>query len=125
MDKIIIKDLLLRGIVGINPDERVKRQDILINMVLYTDIRPAAQTDNIEDATNYKSITKRVIEHVESASDYLVEKLVSDVARIVLTEFEGIQRVKVRVEKPTALRFTKSVGVEIERSVEDFLGDQG
>lgn len=125
MDKIIIKDLLLRGIVGINPDERVKRQDILINMVLYTDIRRAAQTDHIEDAANYKSITKRVIEHVESSSDYLVEKLVSDVARIVLTEFEGIERVKVRVEKPTALRFARSVGVEIERTPEDYAGDHG
>lgn len=125
MDKIIIKDLLLRGIVGINPDERVKRQDILINMVLYTNIRRAAQTDDIEDAANYKSITKRVIEHVESSSDYLVEKLVSDVARIVLTEFEGIERVKVRVEKPTALRFARSVGVEIERAREDYAGDHG
>lgn len=119
MDKIIIRDLLLRGIIGINPDERVKRQDILLNMVLYTDIRRAAETDDIADAANYKAISKRVIDHVEASADFLVEKLVTDIARIILTEYP-IRRVKVRVEKPGALRFAKSVGIEIDRRREDF-----
>ncbi len=120
MDKIIIKNLLLRGIVGINPDERVNKQDILINMELHVDISPAAVTDDIEQAINYKSITKRVISHVESSADYLVEKLVTDIARIVLTEFEGVHKAIVRVEKPGALRFAESVGIEIERTAADF-----
>jgi FolB domain-containing protein len=118
MDKIIVKDLLLRGIIGINPDEREKKQDILINIVLYADIRRAAASDAIEDAVNYKAVVKRVIEHVESSSDFLVEKLVSDLARLILTEFP-VERVRVRVEKPGALRFTRSVGIEIERSQGD------
>jgi len=123
MDKVIIKDLLVRGIIGINPDERVKQQDILINLVLYTDIRKAADSDAIEDAVNYKSITKRVIAHVEDSSDFLVEKLVSDIARIILTEFP-VERVRVRVEKPGAVRFAQSVGIEIERSRSDLMPGQ-
>ncbi|MCC6606515.1 MAG: dihydroneopterin aldolase [Anaerolineae bacterium] len=119
MDKIIIRDLLLRGIIGINPDERVKQQDILINMVIWADIRQAAASDAIEDAVDYKSITKRVIQHVEESSDFLVERLVTDLARMVITEF-GVERVMVRVEKPTALRFAASVGIEIERTRADF-----
>lgn len=119
MDQIIIKDLLLRGIIGINPDERVKKQDILINMVLFADVRRAAVSDDIADAVNYKALTKRVIEHVEASSDFLVEKLVSDIARIIVTEF-GVARARVRVEKPGALRFAQSVGIEIERTPEDF-----
>ncbi len=119
MDKIIIRDLLLRGIIGINPDERVKQQDILINMVIWADIRQAATSDAIEDAVDYKSITKRVIQHVEESSDFLVERLVTDLARMVITEF-GVERVMVRVEKPTALRFATSVGIEIERTKADF-----
>ena len=86
MDKIIIRDLLLRGIIGINPDERVKQQDILINMVIlgrYSPRRPSS--DAIEDAVDYKSITKRVIKHVEESSDFLVERLVTDLARMVIT----------------------------------------
>lgn len=120
MDKIIIKNLLLRGIIGINPDERVNKQDILINLVLEIDIRPAAESDAIADAVNYKSITKRIIQHVEDSSDFLVEKLATDMARIVLTEFEGVHKALVRVEKPGALRFADSVGVEIERTTADF-----
>ena len=119
MDKIIIRDLLLRGIIGINPDERVKLQDILINIVIWADIRKAAASDAIEDAVDYKSITKRVIQHVEESSDFLVERLVTDLARLVITEF-GVERVMVRVEKPTALRFAESVGIEIERTRADF-----
>lgn len=121
MDKIFVKDLLVRGIIGINPEERIKLQDIVINMVLYADTRDAAQTDDIDKAVNYKSITKRIIEHVEASSDYLVEKLVNDIARIVLVEFEGVNRVQVRVEKPGALRFARSVGIEIERTKADFV----
>lgn len=119
MDKIIIKDLLLRGIIGINPEERVKQQDILINIVICADIRKAAASDNIEEAVDYKAITKRVIDHVENSADFLVEKLVTDIAHIILTEFQ-VERVRVRVEKPGALRFAQSVGIEIERHRDDF-----
>ncbi len=120
MDKILIKDLRLRGIIGINPDERVNKQDILLNLVIYTDIRQAAVSDDIADATNYKTITKRIIAHVEASSDFLVEKMVTDIARLVITEF-GVERVIVRLEKPGALRFADSVGIEIERTKEEFV----
>jgi FolB domain-containing protein len=121
MDKIIIKDLLLRGIIGINDDERVNKQDILINITIFADTRKAAVTDNIEDAVNYRTITKRIIEHVETSSDFLVEKLVSDIARIILMEFSA-ERVIVRLEKPGALRFAQSVGIEIDRTRADVIG---
>ena len=119
MDKVIVKDLLVRGILGINPEERIKKQDILVNLIMYADIRQAAQTDDIADAVNYKSISKRVIQHIEDGSDFLVEKLVTDLARIIITEL-GVEKVMVRVEKPGALRFAESVGIEIERSRSDF-----
>ncbi len=118
MDKIIIKDLLLRGIIGINDDERVNKQDILINIIIFADTRQAAVSDDIADAVNYRTITKRIIQHVEGSADFLVEKLVNDVARIILVEFSA-ERVIVRVEKPGALRFAQSVGIEIDRTHAD------
>jgi FolB domain-containing protein len=121
MDKIIIKDLLVRGIIGINEDERVNQQDILLNLTIFTDTLPAAASDDIADAVNYRTITKRIIEHIESSADFLVEKLVNDIARIILMEFNA-DRVIVRVEKPGALRFARSVGIEIERQQADFTG---
>ncbi len=120
MDKILIKDLLLRGIIGINPEERVKKQDILINVVMWAETADAAATDDIAYAVNYKSIAKRIIDHVEASQDYLVEKLVADIARLVFEESDRVQKVQVRVEKPGALRFAASVGVEIERTRADF-----
>jgi FolB domain-containing protein len=122
MDKIIITDLLVRGIVGINPDERENRQNILINLVIATDVRRPALSDDINDALNYRTLSKRIIEHVEASSDFLVEKLATDIARIVLSEFQAAQ-VTVRVEKPGALRFARSVGVEIVRTPADFSRD--
>ena len=120
MDKVIIKDLLLRGIIGINDRERVNKQDILINIVMVTDTRAAAASDDISDAINYRTITKRIITHVEDSADFLVEKLVADIARIIITEFD-VERVQVRLEKPGALRFARSVGVEIDRAKADYL----
>lgn len=120
MDKIIIKNLLLRSIIGLNPEERVNKQDILINMVLHADIRQAAATDDIATSVNYKAVTKRVIAHVEESADLLVEKLVTDLAYLVLDEFPSVIRVQVRVEKPGALRFAESVGIEIDRQRADF-----
>jgi FolB domain-containing protein len=119
VDKIIIRDLLLRGIIGINDDERVNEQDILINIVMFADTRQAAASDDIDDAVNYRTITKRIINHVDHSADLLVEKLVNDIARIIVTEY-GVERVMVRVEKPGALRFAESVGIEIERTDSDF-----
>ncbi len=118
-DRIIIKDLLLRGIIGINDWEREKRQDILINITLSCDLRAPGESDKIEDAINYRTLTKKIIEHVEGSARYTVEALAADIAKLCLGA-EGVQRAQVRIEKPGALRFVKSVGVEIERSLSDF-----
>ena len=113
-DRILIKDLLLRTIVGINEEERRNRQDVLINITLHADTRPAGRSDDIDDAVNYRTITKRVIELVEGSQFYLVEKMAAEIATICLSD-ERVTRACVRVEKPGALRFARSVGIEIER----------
>ncbi len=119
-DRIDIHDLLLRGIIGINDWEREKQQDILINISLFGDFRSAGDSDDIADTINYRTVTKKVIKHVETSKRFTVEALASDIARICLEE-TGVQHARVRVEKPGALRFARSVGVEIERSPKDFV----
>lgn len=117
MDQIIIRDLVARGIIGINDWEREKAQEILINITLFTDLHKAGETDNLAYSVNYRTIAKRVQAHAESAQRLTVEALSADIARICLDD-PGVQRVRVRVEKPHAVRFAHSVGVEIERSRE-------
>ncbi len=118
MDKVFIKDLRVRGIIGINDWERREVQDILINITLFTDTRRAAVSDRIEDCVNYRTVAKKVIAHAEQAARWTVEALANDLARLCLEE-PGVQRVIVRVEKPGAVRFAASVGVEIERGRQD------
>ena len=118
-DKIFIRDLLVRGIIGINDWEREKKQDILINLILRVDSRPAAGSDQVEDSLNYRSFTKAVVQHVEASSHFLVEALAAELARIAVVDF-GAEEATVRVEKPGALRFAQSVGIEIVRSRADF-----
>ena len=115
MDKVIIKNLLARGIIGVNDWERKKPQNILINITMFTDTRPAALTDNLDDCINYSTMSKKVLAHAETVNRLTVEALANDLARVCLEE-KGVQKVIVRVEKPGAVRFAESVGVEIERS---------
>jgi D-erythro-7,8-dihydroneopterin triphosphate epimerase len=122
-DRIEIHDLLLRCIVGINPEERVKKQDVIINLTLYGDMRAAGASDDIADAVNYKTLTKRLIDHVEESEYFLVEKLAHSLAQIAVQEF-GVERAIVSVEKPGALRFARSVGVVIERTAADFENEE-
>lgn len=114
-DRIQVKDLLLRTIIGINEEERRNRQDVLINITLHADTRPGGISDDIEDAVNYRTITKRVIQRVEESSFHLVERMAAEIAAICLADGR-VEAVDVRVEKPGALRFARSVGVEIHRT---------
>ncbi len=118
MDRVIIKDLLARGIIGINPWERENPQEILINLTLFADLEIAGESDNIDDCLNYRTISKKALYHAEHAQRLTVEALASDLAKMCL-EDQRVKRVIVRVEKPGAVRFARSAGVEIERERRD------
>lgn len=115
LDRILIKDLVVEGILGIKPDERVNKQQLLVNAELFTDTSRAAETDDINDAVNYRTITKKMIAHIEVGEPMLVERLVQELADVCL-EDERVQKVTITVEKPGALRFARSVGIRITRS---------
>lgn len=115
MDKILIKDLLVRGIIGVNDWERQNPQDILVNIEIGADLSQVGETDNLEHGLSYRSLAKKVIAHVERAKRFTVEALAADIAALCLEE-PGVRSARVRVEKPGAVRFARSVGVEIERS---------
>ena len=118
-DEIHINELLLRAIIGINGEERHDRQDVLINLVLFVDTRTAGRTDDIADTSvNYRTLTKRVISRVEESKFHLIERLAEEIAGLCLEE-PAVERVRVDVRKPGALRFAKSVAVVIERGRND------
>ena len=114
MDKTFIKDLLVRGIIGIRDWEREKVQDILINITVFSDTSRAAETDDIAYCVDYSDLAKKIQTHAETAARLTVEALANDLAKLCLLE-KGVQKVIVCVEKPNAVQNAQSVGVEIER----------
>lgn len=114
MDEIFIKGLKVRCVIGINENERREKQDVLIDITVFTDTRKAAESDKIEDAVDYERLKNRILEMVENSRFQLVETLAENIAGTCLDD-SRIERVTVSVEKPGALTFAKSVGVVITR----------
>ena len=118
-DKISIRDLSIRCIIGVNEDERTEKQDVVINVTLFTDTRKAGQTDALEDSVDYKNVKKNILSLVESSEFLLIEKLADEIAKVCLDDSK-VQKVNVTVDKPGALRYTRSVAVEIVRTRESY-----
>lgn len=114
MDKIFLSELKVDTVIGIWDWERKIRQTVVIDLEMSADIAKAAATDRVEDTLNYKSVAKRIQSFVADSSFQLVETLAERVAEIVRDEF-AVKWVKVRVNKPGAIRGSRDVGILIER----------
>jgi D-erythro-7,8-dihydroneopterin triphosphate epimerase len=114
---INVRNLRLRTYIGFNPEETEKRQDIVVNMEIEYRIVGEVLEDRVEDALNYKTITKQVIRHVEEGRFLLLEKLVADVLDLC-SAHPSVQRARVTVDKPHALRFADSVSLTLEYCAE-------
>ncbi len=114
-DRILISDLAARCIIGVNDEERREKQDIVINLNLYADLSKACKSDRFEDTVDYRDMKKRIVKMVEESRYFLVEALAEAIAEICLSDPKVVEA-RVRVEKPSALRFARTVGVEIVRS---------
>lgn len=110
--RIHISNLRLRTYIGFNPEERSKQQDVVVNAEIRYRADPAFISDSETDALNYKTITKRMIGHIEQGRFNLLEKLTADLLAIA-TESEQVSFAEVRVDKPHALRFADSVSVTL------------
>ena len=113
-DKVFIEDLEVETIIGIFGWERKVKQTVKISLEMDFNISDAAKTDNIDQALDYKSIGKDISGFVVNSSFQLVETMADKIAKRVLKN-KSIEKVKVKVEKPGALRGSKSVGINIER----------
>ena len=118
MDKIFLTALSTEAVIGIFDWEREIRQRIEIDLEMSVDLAAATKRDSIEDTLNYKSVAKQVLALVEASRFRLVETLAEHVARLVLMEFP-VERVRVTVHKPGAIRHSRDVGVIIERGRQD------
>lgn len=111
-DCIRIKDLHLRSIIGINEWERREKQDVFINIELHTSLKKAGKTDDIKNTIDYKTIKNEIISLVENSSFFLIEAMAYKIAHLCIMK-DGVKKVHIEVDKPGALRFSKSVSTQI------------
>ncbi|TBM24907.1 dihydroneopterin triphosphate 2'-epimerase [Hafnia paralvei] len=110
-DAIIrIKNLRLRTFIGMKEEEINNKQDVVINVVIHYPAEQARRSENIADALNYRTITKRIIAHVEEHRFALLEKLTQDVLDIAC-EHHWVTYAEVEVDKLYALRYADSVSM--------------
>lgn len=114
---INIRNLRLRTLIGFNPDEKTKKQDVVLNIEIHYAIEDSVLQDQVDNALNYKTITKRVINHVEEGRFLLLEKLASDVLGIC-SDHPSVQSSSVTIDKPHALRFADSVSLTLKYHAE-------
>lgn len=114
MDTIFISGLEVETVIGIYDWERRIRQPVVMDLEMATDCARAAATDSVDDALDYKAVTKRLVEFVGASEFQLVETLAERVAGVVLEEF-AVPWLRLRVNKRGALSAARDVGVVIER----------
>lgn len=114
MDRVFIEDLRIQTVIGVFDWEREITQTISLDLQMAFDIGRAAKSDNIADTLDYKSVSKRLIQFVESSEFQLVEALAEHCAQIVLDEFP-VNWLRLKLSKPGAVRGSSAVGVIIER----------
>ena len=118
LDTVKIERLELDCIIGINPWERLPKQQITVDIELDTDLTAAGKSDSIEDTINYRTIAKTVTTEVEKSDYGLVESIGAKIADICL-EDDRVFSVRVTVRKPGAVRKASAVGIVIRRNRAD------
>ncbi len=114
MDIIFLGGLEIETIIGIYDWERETKQTVVLDIEMAFDIQKAAETDDIQYTLDYKTVSKRIIAFVEESSFFLVEKLIAEIASIILNEF-NVPWVKITLNKKGAIRGASDVGITIER----------
>lgn len=114
MDKIYIRNLTLETLIGILPDERIRKQSLNVNIAISCNLRKPGVTDRLEDTIDYKTIEDKVASAIVNNEFFLIER-VAEVAAEICLETPGVEGVKVSVEKSGTLTHGQSAEVEIER----------
>ncbi len=114
MDIIYIHGLQCRCRVGVWDWEKKVDQTLVLDIDLATDIKPAAESDKLQDTLDYKKISDRVIEYAQENTFDLIETLVERLADTILNEFD-VPWVRIKLDKGGVVKNVNHVGILIER----------
>ncbi|KAF9558843.1 tetrahydrobiopterin biosynthesis enzymes-like protein [Agrocybe pediades] len=115
--KVSVRDIVVPVIIGVNPPERESKQRVIVNVIFYENV------DIAEDipASDYQEIIKQLVAEIEPTSYLTLEKFVMHLVQSACTRSSNrVAAVTVRAQKPSALSFAHSSGVEITRTRDAF-----
>lgn len=114
MDIVFLRGLRIETVIGIYDWEKGIKQPIILDLEMSTDVARAAASDRIEDAVDYKAVSKRLKQFVGEGRFELVETLAERCAEIIRSEF-GVRWLRLTANKIGAVTDANDVGVTIER----------
>jgi 7,8-dihydroneopterin aldolase/epimerase/oxygenase len=113
-DIVFLHGLAIETTIGFFEWERLVKQTVVLDLEFPVDCERTARTDSVTDTVDYKKIAKRTIAFVSEAQFMLVETLAHKLAMTLIAEFD-LAWVKLKLNKPGAIRGSRDVGVAIER----------
>ncbi|WP_102273285.1 dihydroneopterin aldolase [Cytobacillus massiliigabonensis] len=118
MDKIILNKMAFYGYHGVFPEETRLGQRFMVDLTVETNLRKAGETDQLEYSVNYGEIFQVCKQIVEGKPYKLVEAVAEKIAGEMLSRYQSISQVTVRVIKPDPPipGHYESVAVEVTRS---------
>ena len=118
---VLIKDFLINEIIGIHKHERINKQKIIFNIVIDVNKNILPDENNLSSVVDYEKITNKLKNLAKSKNYNFLESLAEDSFKEIF-EDKRINSVKIKIEKPEAIKNAMSVGVEVFKSRSDYEG---
>ena len=118
---VFIKDFIIQEIIGIHEHEKTKKQKIKFNIVISVNQNTVPDEKDIKSIIDYEKITNKLENLVKNKKYNFLESLAEDSFKEIF-EDKRINSVKIKIEKPDAIKNADSVGVEVLKNRSDYEG---
>ena len=118
---VLIKDFIINEIIGIHEHEKINKQKIIFNIVIDVNQNTLPNENDLESVVNYEKITNKLKNLTKNKKYNFLESLAEDSFKEIF-EDKRINSVKIKIEKPDAIKNANSVGVEVFKSRSDHEG---
>ena len=116
---VFIKDFVIEEIIGFHEYEKIKKQKIIFNAILDIDQHTIPNEKNENSIVNYEKITKKLEKLVKNKKYNFLESLAEDSFKEIFKD-KRINSIKIKIEKPEAIKSAGSVGIEVFKKRKDY-----
>ncbi len=109
--KIGLKNIKVECIIGCNEEERTAVQPLLIDFEMEVNF---LGNDSLESTIDYEKIAQHVIAFSKMQQFLLIESFAQELVHSLFMEFPPIERLKLVVQKPNALKACEYAYVKIQ-----------